>query len=85
MENLVLLRRRHHRFVHEHGYAVKRDENGLMQFKDARGRLIPNAPPRLRGADEGHLPSLTSSMREMPWPKYAGRDIDYGYVIGTMF
>jgi len=41
LENLVLLCRRHHRLVHEGGYAV--DER--FRFYDPRGRPLPNAPP----------------------------------------
>jgi hypothetical protein len=43
LDNLVLLCRRHHRFVHEGGYGV--DER--MRFYDPRGRPIPSAsrPP----------------------------------------
>jgi hypothetical protein len=44
LQNLILLCTRHHRLVHEGGYAI--DEK--LCFYDPRGRRIPNvhAPPR---------------------------------------
>jgi 5-methylcytosine-specific restriction endonuclease McrA len=40
LDNLVLLCRRHHRFVHEGGYSV--DEE--LRFRDPWGAPVPNAP-----------------------------------------
>jgi Domain of unknown function (DUF222)/HNH endonuclease len=40
LDNLVLLCRRHHRFVHEGGYSV--DEE--LRIRDPWGALVPNAP-----------------------------------------
>ncbi|MCC6810419.1 MAG: DUF222 domain-containing protein [Deltaproteobacteria bacterium] len=77
LENLVSLCRRHHRFVHEHGYAVKRDANGLIVFRDPRGAPIANAPPA--------LPSPTGTAlatAEMVMPKYA--TMDYHYVVNSL-
>ena len=45
--NLLLLCRRHHRYVHEHGFRVELDENGdhtgeiTARFRDPYGRVIP--------------------------------------------
>ncbi len=44
LDNLVLLCRRHHRAVHEQGYAVEIDEDGSVSFRDPFGRVIPDAP-----------------------------------------
>jgi hypothetical protein len=43
-DNLVLLCTRHHRLVHEGGFAVRRGANGEVVFLDARGRPVENAP-----------------------------------------
>jgi hypothetical protein len=40
LDNLVQLCRRHHRLVHEGGFQCSRDENGNLQFRDPRERLL---------------------------------------------
>lgn len=42
LENLVLLCRRHHRFLHEYGYSVARS-GGVVVFRRADGRLVPDS------------------------------------------
>ena len=44
LSNLVLLCRRHHRFVHEEGYRVERLADGALQFREPKGWVIPDAP-----------------------------------------
>lgn len=44
LDNLVLLCTRHHRFVHEAGYSVAALEDGHLEFRDAWGGLIAEAP-----------------------------------------
>jgi hypothetical protein len=44
LDNLVLLCRRHHRLVHEGGYAVERSADDELRFRDPWGAPIPNAP-----------------------------------------
>ncbi len=44
--NLALLCRRHHRAVHEEGYQVTRDGDGLLRFSAPGGRPIPEVPAR---------------------------------------
>jgi Domain of unknown function (DUF222)/HNH endonuclease len=46
LANLVLLCRRHHRLVHEHGYTLSLDDDGTAHFQNQYGIAIPNAPPR---------------------------------------
>ena len=43
--NTVLLCRAHHRRVHEGGYRVCRDRNGLVVFFTPKGRALFEAPP----------------------------------------
>lgn len=50
MKNLVLLCRKHHRFVHEEGFEVHPRRGGRIDFTDKRGKLIPeSAAGRFRG------------------------------------
>ena len=50
MENLVLLCRRHHRLVHEGGFAIRRQANGEFFFTNPMGKHIPDAAKiRFRG------------------------------------
>jgi hypothetical protein len=45
LANLVLLCGRHHRFVHEGGYRVEASAEGVLNFFDRAGRILPEAPP----------------------------------------
>jgi len=45
LSNLVLLCRRHHRAVHEEGYAVARQPDGALRFRRPDGRPLPEVPP----------------------------------------
>ena len=45
LSNLALLCRRHHRAVHEEGYQVDRQPDGVLQFRRPDGRLLPEVPP----------------------------------------
>ena len=50
MDNLVLLCRRHHRLVHEGGFAIETAPGGAITFRDPQGRELPAAPQtRSRG------------------------------------
>ncbi|HEY3922211.1 MAG TPA: DUF222 domain-containing protein [Gaiellaceae bacterium] len=44
LDNLVLLCRRHHRLVHEHGYSVKVGGDGRVEFRDQSGFAMPTVP-----------------------------------------
>jgi hypothetical protein len=46
LDNLVSLCRRHHRLVHEHGYALGVDDSGRPRFRNQHGIAIPDVPPR---------------------------------------
>ncbi|WP_373046905.1 HNH endonuclease signature motif containing protein [Vulgatibacter sp.] len=52
LENLVLLCKCHHWYVHEGGCSMA-TENGRFVFYDPRGRRIENAPPLLSDGDPG--------------------------------
>ncbi len=53
LDNLVLLCRRHHRLVHEGGYAVEPAANGALRFRDPWGAPIPDTPRPPPGSVEG--------------------------------
>jgi hypothetical protein len=44
LANLALLCRRHHRAVHEEGYQVDRNPDGVLQFRRPDGQLLPEVP-----------------------------------------
>ena len=44
LDNLVLLCRRHHTYLHEHEYSVVRDEAGRRTFVAPSGKIVPHAP-----------------------------------------
>ena len=55
LSNLALLCRRHHRAVHEEGYAVDRHPDGELRFRRPDGRLLPEVPaPAAIPADPVH-------------------------------
>jgi Domain of unknown function (DUF222)/HNH endonuclease len=77
LRNLVFLCRRHHRFVHEGGYAV--DEN--FRFYDPRGRPIRNAPHPPRGDPCAFVTNERGpSTLCVTWPDR----MDLGIVVGAM-
>ena len=44
LDNLVLVCRRHHRFVHKHGFRIERDA-ARLRFVRPDGRAVPVSPP----------------------------------------
>ena len=53
LDNLILLCRRHHRLVHEGGYAVEPAADGALRFRDPWGAAIPDTPRPPPGRVEG--------------------------------
>jgi hypothetical protein len=49
LDNLVLLCRRHHRLVHEGGFAVERPASGPIRFRHRGGWVIDPVPKAPRG------------------------------------
>jgi len=55
LSNLALLCRRHHRAVHEEGFQVDRQPDGVLCFRRPDGRLVPEVPhPAAVPADPVH-------------------------------
>lgn len=83
LDNLVLLCRHHHRWVHEEGYRVRRDAEGRLQFLRPDGRPIPEAGVPLELGDSA-LTTLVDSLIEagvdlqrMPeYPAWDGSALD---------
>jgi hypothetical protein len=91
LANLALLCRRHHRAVHEEGYAVVRDSDGTLHFSTPQGWLIPDvpAPPAVPRAP---MPALVATNREHglaigAWtacPSWLGERLDLGWAIDVL-
>ena len=92
LSNLVLLCRRHHRLLHEGGFHVRMNKEGVVQFVHPRGRPLqqsPAPPPvGLRAArdlvehleDSGILVTGKESM-----PAWDGRPMDLPYVMECLW
>jgi hypothetical protein len=63
LHNLILLCARHHRAVHEGGYRVCTDRDGVAVFFGTNGRVIAEAPP-MPELDAVPLASLVAGNRE---------------------
>jgi hypothetical protein len=81
LENLTHLCRRHHRFVHEYGYELRRDAAGKLVFRDPNGKAIANAPARLTPVTRVDW----ESSAEMPMPRWNSQQIPYGEVVSHMY
>ena len=76
LDNLVLLCRRHHRAVHEGGFAVVRGLDGALAFLRPDGaplHVAPRAPSALPGSHDalpggtGTLPTWDGTRFDLPW------------------
>ena len=92
LDNLVLLCRRHHRAVHEEGFAVRMDPSGDAAFFWPDGRPLPGVPsaPRWNG-----LPLAPTDARlatadieigpDTATPDWHGERLDLGYAIDVLW
>jgi len=87
--NAVLLCSLHHRYVHEHGYAIELGPDQRPRFCDPHGRLVPAVPVRSAMADLG-WPRIRSMNEALamdantiagPWD---GTPVDYGIIVGHL-
>jgi len=92
LDNLLLLCRYHHRALHEGGFRVELDADGISRFYAAAGWEIPEAPPapRLEGdpavgltrrnwVDGIEIDSSTG------FPRWQGEKLDLGYAIDGLW
>ena len=98
LDNLVLLCRRHHRAVHEEGFAVEIVENGDdgaarggIRFAWPDGRLFPNVPAasRLPADPVAALESKHATLgirvgAETTTPHWNGESLDLGWAMSTL-
>jgi hypothetical protein len=89
--NLVLLCRRHHRAVHEEGFAVERLPDGELRFRHPGGRVVPNVPkpPSISGDPERALrhENAAHGLSIHPrtaMPSWLGERLDVGYAIDVL-
>jgi hypothetical protein len=83
LQNLVLLCGKHHRYLHEDGYGMKRGPDGEFRFRRPDGRPNPEAPPLPAVADDalavlaGSLTEAGVDLGEMPaYPAWDGSTPD---------
>ena len=92
LDNLVLLCRRHHRAVHEEGFAVTVDANGAAAFLRPDGRALPDAPP----APDWHGAPLAPTAERLTaagvtidadtaTPAWRGERLDLHWAIGVLW
>jgi hypothetical protein len=83
IDNLVLLCRHHHRLVHEGGFGVERNADGLIRFNRPDGRLI-GEHPQLPASGNGELarrhPETGEPIDAASWI-IPGDTLDYGIAI----
>ena len=91
LSNLALLCRRHHRAVHEEGYAVERLPDGELRFRRPDGRPLPDAPePAAIPTDPVHALRArheAQGLRIHPRtarPEWLGEPLDVGWAIGVL-
>jgi hypothetical protein len=91
LDNLVLLCRRHHRFVHEHGFHVNRDGAALV-FTRPSGEVVPAVPRNEPiDADAGCAALLKvhedAGLRIVPRtavPRWMGERMNYNEAVGAL-
>ena len=91
LSNLVELCRRHHRFVHEHGFSIQQDGD-QVRFVRPNGRVVPNAPELgASDADTGWV-SLTRRHAQLGLAigdrtaisRWTGERMDYSWAVGAL-
>ncbi|HEU5058651.1 MAG TPA: DUF222 domain-containing protein [Kofleriaceae bacterium] len=87
LENTVLLCRRHHRYVHEHGFSLERVGEALV-FRDPGGRVLPPQGPRCGVAvNLGALAGAWSGApvtAEVNAPGWDGERVDYDLCVAAL-
>jgi hypothetical protein len=91
LSNLVALCRRHHRFVHEHGFSVERVGDRL-RFRRPDGKVVPDVPAHegieaRAGMDalvQAHTRDGLVIEARTGVPKWFGERMDYGDAVGAL-
>ena len=89
--NLLLLCRRHHRAVHEEGFAVELRDDGEARFFWPDGRPFPETPPAPRwagptlGPTGAHLAAAGITIdRDTATPDWLGESLDLDWAITVL-
>jgi hypothetical protein len=90
LENTLLLCRRHHRHVHEHGFTIDTTGDELV-FRDPTGRIVPAVFPRAPLAPDP-WPRLDSALRAggvsvdatANLPGWDGDPVDYHLCVAAL-
>jgi len=96
LDNLVLLCRRHHRAVHEEGFAVARHPGGDLTFRRPDGVPIPTAPALPEWAQHaGDAPLAPTAARlaaqglgldaRTTTPRSDGERFDLGWALDVLY
>ncbi len=93
LDNLVMLCRRHHRLVHEGGFACKKSESGEIYFTDQARQLLPPWFALPSGVSEQDLQAwmdsqffdagIDSDTCTAKW--YAGDRMDWQMAVSALF
>jgi hypothetical protein len=88
---LTFVCRRHHRFLHEHGFSVFRGDAGELVFQDPEGRVVPPTGEeglRQEEACERVRQRLAREGREAAFvpavPRWDGAPPDYGRALDSL-
>jgi hypothetical protein len=92
LDNLTLLCRRHHRYVHEHGFTIERDGEGKLRFYRPDGRHVQDVPrPTACPSEEGHDELVKAHATEdlaidqnTAIPAWRGEAADYARIIEAL-
>lgn len=91
VDNLLLLCRRHHRFVHEFGFTIEKTGGSEVVFRDPVGRRVPTGgEAQLRWNAVGERLGEALARRgvtvtpETSYPNWDGRPPDYGLSIDVL-
>ena len=85
LRNLIMLCRRHHRYVHEGGYQVLADGIGAFAFHRPDGVLIPEVPS-VTGGNAEALPGLhrAAVTADTTIPNWNGDRLDLDYAVSVL-
>src|SRR5882724_1549103 len=91
LSNLAMLCRRHHRCVHEEGYQIERQPDGVLRFRRPDGLLLPDVPPpaavptnpieTLRAQNDRRAVDIDA---RTSMPGWLGGRLDVGWAIGVL-
>ena len=91
LDNLVLLCRRHHRAVHEEGFAIELTANGEVLVTEPGGRRLPDAPPAPEWAGHSLAPTERRHGAEgvvidgdTATPSWHGEPLDLGWAMTVL-